>query len=278
MEQLYFKHSGFAARLLALIIDGIIILVIVFLLNIIILLTTGQSPNYSKGSLFQLLAILVSLAYGITLVSLYGATLGKMLLHIKIVNINYQKVNFFQVLKRETIGKIISGLVFNLGYLWAAIDDKKQAWHDKIAKTYVIHNQPISYEEYVKQQEKSKLGSLPYLLVFAGLVEAIFVSIFPSLIIQKLTPLYENFGQVGYNPLTTSLIYLISGLMGFSCFIQIIWGIILWSKKKTPETINSNYIKTGKVLLILGAVLFLLLIPFLILSVILPIYRVTTSF
>ena len=198
-----------------------------------------------------------------------------MLFHIKIVNINYQKVSFFQVLKRETVGKILSGLVFNLGYLWAAIDDKKQAWHDKIAKTYVIHVEPISHEEYARQLEKGKISSLSYVLIFAGAAEVIFVSFFAFSVVRQLTTLYETMGTGGYNPLIT---YLMLGIIGLSCFAQIIWGSILWSKKKAPETISQSSIKTAKVLLILGATLFFLLIPFLVLSVILPIYKLTTSF
>lgn len=273
--QTYYKHSGFITRLLALIIDGIIILTISFLLNLIIATLTGQTSGYGKGSPFQLIAALVSLVYEITLVTMYGATFGKMLLHIKVVSTNYQKVSFVQVLKRETIGRILSGLVLNLGYLWAAIDDKKQAWHDKIANTYVIHTQPITYGEYVKLQEKGKLGSLPYVLVFAGLAEVAFVSIFAFSVVRQLTTLYETMGTGGYSPLTT---YLMLGVIGISCLAQVIWGTILWSKKKTPETISKSSIKTAKVLLILGATLFFLLIPFLVLSVILPIYKLTTSF
>jgi len=32
----------------------------------------------------------------------------------------------------------ISGVVLFLGYLWILIDKKKQGWHDKIARTYVV--------------------------------------------------------------------------------------------------------------------------------------------
>ena len=39
---------------------------------------------------------------------------------------------------REVVGKFISGLVLNLGYLWVIWDGQKQGWHDKIADTYVV--------------------------------------------------------------------------------------------------------------------------------------------
>jgi len=37
------------------------------------------------------------------------------------------------------IGMMISGMVFDLGFIWILIDKKKQGWHDKIAGTYVVN-------------------------------------------------------------------------------------------------------------------------------------------
>ena len=39
---------------------------------------------------------------------------------------------------RETIGKAVSGIFVYLGYITAAFDSRKQAWHDKIAGTFVV--------------------------------------------------------------------------------------------------------------------------------------------
>lgn len=36
------------------------------------------------------------------------------------------------------IGKAVSGAILLLGYLWAAWDPQRQAWHDKFANTYVV--------------------------------------------------------------------------------------------------------------------------------------------
>jgi uncharacterized RDD family membrane protein YckC len=35
-------------------------------------------------------------------------------------------------------GYIVSGFVFDLGFIWIAFDDKHQGWHDKLAGTVVI--------------------------------------------------------------------------------------------------------------------------------------------
>jgi uncharacterized RDD family membrane protein YckC len=38
----------------------------------------------------------------------------------------------------RNVARILSGLVFGLGYLWMLWDPRKQTWHDKIANTVVV--------------------------------------------------------------------------------------------------------------------------------------------
>ncbi|HEU4621292.1 MAG TPA: RDD family protein [Burkholderiaceae bacterium] len=69
-----------------------------------------------------------------------GATPGKMLLGMRIVDANtFQPVSKGRLALRY-LGYYISAVVFMLGYLWAAFDKRKQAWHDKIAGTVVIRD------------------------------------------------------------------------------------------------------------------------------------------
>jgi len=42
------------------------------------------------------------------------------------------------MLVREWVGKLISGMVLSLGYLWILLDRDRQRWHDKLVSTYVI--------------------------------------------------------------------------------------------------------------------------------------------
>jgi hypothetical protein len=37
-------------------------------------------------------------------------------------------------------GYFVSGIVLSLGFLWATFDSRRQGWHDKIARTYVIES------------------------------------------------------------------------------------------------------------------------------------------
>lgn len=143
----YYKPAGFLTRLSAAIIDGIILLIIAIPLTFLLGLLIGQSFNLGKDSSFQLLIALIGVTYNVALLTMQGATLGKKVVHIRVVNTNYQPIKLSQALVRETIGKILSSMIFSLGYLWIAIDKKKQGWHDKIAKTYVIHEQPVTQQK-----------------------------------------------------------------------------------------------------------------------------------
>ena len=59
---------------------------------------------------------------------------------LKVIDETGSNIGYGKSFLREIVGKIVSGLVFNLGYVWVAFDDKKQGWHDKIAGTYVVKN------------------------------------------------------------------------------------------------------------------------------------------
>ncbi len=41
---------------------------------------------------------------------------------------------------RGTLGYYISGLVFSLGFIWAAFDSRKETWHDKLFDTWVVQS------------------------------------------------------------------------------------------------------------------------------------------
>lgn len=61
-----------------------------------------------------------------------GATPGKHLLDMRVVNENEQPAGFGTMLFREWIGKFISG------QLWILIDKDRKGWHDRLASTYVV--------------------------------------------------------------------------------------------------------------------------------------------
>jgi uncharacterized RDD family membrane protein YckC len=68
-----------------------------------------------------------------------GQTWGMRITSIKLVRSdNGMPVGFGKALGRSLFANFVSAQVLYLGYLWAAWDDQKQTWQDKICSTYVV--------------------------------------------------------------------------------------------------------------------------------------------
>lgn len=137
------QYAGFWSRFLAVLIDGIILGVVNVLLGSI-LGTTGLNKSNENLWLGQLLSFALSVGYYVYYQAKAGQTIGKRTMKIKVVTASGTTPSMMTFFLREIIGKIISALVFCLGYLWMLWDPRKQTWHDKIASTFVIKvgNQP----------------------------------------------------------------------------------------------------------------------------------------
>lgn len=124
------QYASFGTRFLAMLIDGVIISIITNLLGF------GYSMSaigYAANSPRLALMLIYTLGFWIW----QSATPGKLLLGLKIVEINGQNLTWQKAILRY-VGYYISALAIGLGFLWILFDEKKQGWHDKIAGTYVI--------------------------------------------------------------------------------------------------------------------------------------------
>lgn len=69
----------------------------------------------------------------------YGASLGKIVMKIRVIEIQtLQNPSVLSALNRG-IFRVISEAFFYLGFLWGMLDPARQTWHDKTAKTLVIN-------------------------------------------------------------------------------------------------------------------------------------------
>ncbi len=146
-----YTYATFLQRFGATLIDLVLLGVFVFLMTVIpsiifVLLSALVFKSDQASSIFglvqialQLLTYILCIIYPIYFTGKTGQTLGKKALHIKVVQLSTgEHPSFVQAFVREIIGKIISQLIFGLGYLWPLWDEKKQAIHDKIAGTIVV--------------------------------------------------------------------------------------------------------------------------------------------
>jgi uncharacterized RDD family membrane protein YckC len=127
------EKMGFFPRLVAYIIDAIILGIVYWIINLIF----SMPGDPTIAMLGSLIAALVGLAYLIYFWTSTGQTPGKKVMGIKVVATDGSKLTTGKAILR-IIGYAISGAIIFLGFIWILIDKDKQGWHDKIAGTYVV--------------------------------------------------------------------------------------------------------------------------------------------
>jgi len=134
------EYGGFWIRFLAVLIDGVILIVVSLVVNRLLALSGGPS-DIGAAMAFAGLAILIQMAIGATyegvFVGTYGATPGKMVLRLKVVMPDGSKVSMGRAFGRY-FAKMLSSLTLMIGYIIAAFDPEKRALHDYICTTRVI--------------------------------------------------------------------------------------------------------------------------------------------
>ena len=83
------------------------------------------------------LELQVLAAYGATLWKLRGATIGGIVLDLRVVRTDGREIDWGTAIVRA-LACFLSLAVAGLGFFWIAFDDHRQAWHDKIAGTVVV--------------------------------------------------------------------------------------------------------------------------------------------
>jgi uncharacterized RDD family membrane protein YckC len=117
--------AGFGARAWAYLIDVAVVFGLLVLVELVI---ADAVVEWGVASAYWV--ILWSRSGG-------GQTVGMRILKIKVMGTNGQPVTLGAAILRY-IGFMAGSFAFGIGLLWAAWDAKRQAWHDKIAKTYVV--------------------------------------------------------------------------------------------------------------------------------------------
>jgi len=159
-----YKFAGFWRRLVAYLIDSTIITIVFFVLFMIAMMAflfgsmSGNSSEWladlmdpTKASLILIFTwifyVAMTIAYFTYFHGTTGRTPGKMLLGLQVLSADGTPISFGIAFLRA-VGYLVSGALFNIGFIWAAFDKRKQGWHDKIADTVVI----------IKEQENQSAG------------------------------------------------------------------------------------------------------------------------
>ncbi|MCW8837166.1 MAG: RDD family protein [Thiovulaceae bacterium] len=90
-------------------------------------------------NMFVLEFLAIKIIYQAFFIMQYGASIGKLVMKIHVIEIaTLQNPNVLNSLNRA-IFRVISELIFYLGFLWGIFDPSRQTWHDKTAKTLVVN-------------------------------------------------------------------------------------------------------------------------------------------
>jgi uncharacterized RDD family membrane protein YckC len=139
-EQENITLASFSKRFFAYIIDEVIVS---FLFILIYLQSVGDQGSVEETIIMinSMVVYIMALKvlYHTFFVTMYGATLGKIFLKIKVISVNdleNPKVIFSLA---RAMGRLVSESLFYLGFVWAFMNPKRETWHDKVGKTLVVN-------------------------------------------------------------------------------------------------------------------------------------------
>lgn len=140
MKEIIYKPAAPSKRFLAFLVEALVSIAYIFSVVGAFDDTYGQdgSTLIAFGTL-----ILIDLA-----LMTRSTTLGKLILNMKVVHRrNGKDLSFFEMLFRESLGKLIALIFFALGFIWIMIDNENRGWHDMVFGTMVVELVPLEVTE-----------------------------------------------------------------------------------------------------------------------------------
>ncbi|HDR88342.1 MAG TPA: RDD family protein [Bacteroidetes bacterium] len=151
------RYAGFWLRFVAYLIDYLLLEIVGFIISIPFIgaiifsaFTIADSDSFNEKTVFGIAGILGAVFMLVIITILLGwlyfalmessknqGTLGKMALGLKVTDMKGQRISFGRATGRY-FGKIISGMIFMIGYILAGLTEKKQALHDMMAGCLVV--------------------------------------------------------------------------------------------------------------------------------------------
>lgn len=139
------QYAGFWIRFVARMADSCVLGVVQVLLTLIVSLALHKGRLASDPTetlvIFGFAAfgrIAIGFVYQTWMLARYGATLGKMMCHLKVVRADSSKLDFGLAAARY-FGELLSSTIVQIGNLMAAFDKEHRALHDRIVGTRVIY-------------------------------------------------------------------------------------------------------------------------------------------
>jgi uncharacterized RDD family membrane protein YckC len=137
-------YAGLVSRLVALVVDGLVVTLIVLVVATLPELTWQNLsprtvPRWLAGAT-SLIGLVIPVLYFATLWSMTGRTVGNMLTGI-VVERHGRRLSFVHALARAVLGLLLAPL-WLVGMLAVVADRDRRAWHDHLLGTDVRYTTP----------------------------------------------------------------------------------------------------------------------------------------
>lgn len=139
------EPAGFVTRGVAYAIDAMVIVLLLslvsFALESISALLSSNNPTVEVPTGIGTTFVTVT-ATGIIYFTLgwwlFGRTVGKLVLGVRVVDSRGQRPGFIQSAVRA-FGYLLSS-IFLLGFIWIGLTPRRRGWHDHLARTWVVYD------------------------------------------------------------------------------------------------------------------------------------------
>ena len=133
-------YAGFWRRLVAYLIDGVVLNVAGFFGFVVLFAMIPELPQWAVTLISH---IAVWLYFAFLESSISQATLGKRALGLRVTDEKGQCIGFGRATVRH-FGRFLNAFSFGIGYLSIAFEPRKQGFHDMVARTVVLRTAPAA--------------------------------------------------------------------------------------------------------------------------------------
>ncbi len=99
--------------------------------------TLEEMISLTNSFLIEFMAI--KIVYHTFFTMQYGASIGKIVMKIRIIDVNTLSNPGFLSAFNRSVFRVVSEVLFYLGFVWAMLDPYRRSWHDRIGRTLVIN-------------------------------------------------------------------------------------------------------------------------------------------
>lgn len=145
------------------------------------------AQTLDNATLPLVMLVIVWLYYALLESSPLQASVGKIILGIKVVDRRGRRLSFWQATER-ILSKIITNITFYFGFFIAAFDKKKRTLHDRVSHSAVIAKN-AEFDPDREEEEEEEEASFTFITVVSILLAIVFVGL---LLVYAALPQYER--------------------------------------------------------------------------------------